>query len=196
MKLSSEQIERLSDRVFQVLRISGYVDFDKNIDDRIEEKTLDVINDVLDEDSRTEDKLSREAERLVQSQSQIAKSSGKTFEALVEEVKIRLAKSKSFILGDVPERSDVLAEKIFKQLWKLDALDFFAEDFKVTNCMARAIHRFRIEDDRILEAVEKLASKKIDDEPYSHSWCMVFDKQYAEVIKKIVNQKDDLAEGA
>lgn len=193
MKLSSEQIERLSDRVYQVLNLSGYVDFDNQVDERIEEKTADVINDVISEDSRTEDRLAREAERLVNHQSQIAKSSGKTFEALVEEVKVRLAKSKNFILGEAPERADFLAEKIFKQLWKMDGLDFFADDFKVINCIARAIHRFRIEDDRILEAAEKLTSKKTEEAPYSHAWCLVFDRQYADILKKIANQRDQVA---
>ncbi len=190
MKLSSEQLERLAERVFKVLKVSGYVELDYQTEDRIEEKVIEQMINVLEDDSRTEDRLSREAERLVQQQSQIAKSSGKSYENLVEEVKSRLAKSKRVILGDTPERSDSLAEKILKAIWKIEAIDFFSEDLKIRNCIARAIHRFRIEDDRIIEAVEKIVNKKSGQEPYTHAWCVAFDRCYSEVRQRIAaNQK-------
>lgn len=189
MKLSSEQLERLSERVFNVIKNSGHIELDASIDERVEDKVIDLINNILEDDSRTEDRLSREAERLVQQQNQIAKSSGKSFENLVEEVKTRLAKSKRVILGDVPERADDLAEKMTKALWKVDGVDFFSEDYKVQNCLARAIHRFRIEDDRIIEAVEKIVNKKSGEEPYTHAWCLAFDKCYLEVRQRIASQK-------
>lgn len=189
MKLSSEQLERLAERVFKVLKCSGHIDLDYDTEERIEEKVIDQITSVLEDDSRTEDRLSREAERLVSSQSQIAKSSGKSYESLVEEVKLRLAKSKRVILGDSPERSDLLAEKVLKAIWKIDGVDFYSEDMKVQNCIARAIHRFRVEDDRIVEAVEKIVNKKSGEESYSHAWCIAFDKYYNEVRQRIANQK-------
>ncbi len=188
MKLSSEQLERLSERVFKVLKNSGHIELDYS-DERVEEKVLEQITNLLEDDTRMEDRLSREAERLVQQQNQIAKSSGKSFEHLVDEVKARLAKSKRVVLGDDPERADSLAEKIAKSLWKMDGVDFFSEDFKVQNCIARAINRFRVEDDRIIEAVEKIANKKSGEEPYTHSWCIAFDKYHNEVRQRIENQK-------
>lgn len=189
MRLSSEQLERLSERVFKVLKNSGHVEMDASVDERIEDKVTDQITNILEDDSRMEDRLSREAERLVQQQNHIAKSSGKSFENLVEEVKDRLAKSKRVILGDSPDRADALAEKIVKAIWKIDGVDFFSEDFKVQNCIARSIHRFRIEDDRIIEAVEKIVNKKSGEEPYSHHWCIAFDKYYLDVQARIANQK-------
>jgi hypothetical protein len=189
MKLSSEQLERLAERVFKVLKCSGHIELDYDTEERIEEKVIEQITNVLEDDSRTEDRLSREAERLVQQQSQIAKSSGKSYESLVDEVKIRLAKSKRVILGDDPERADSLAEKVVKAIWKIDSLDFFSDDMKVQNCIARAIHRFRLEDDRIIEAVEKIVNKKSGEEPYSHAWCIAYDKCYNEVRQRIANQK-------
>jgi hypothetical protein len=188
MKLSSEQIERLSERVFKVLKASGHIELDMT-DERVEEKVMEQIANMLEDDSRMEDRLSREAERLVQQQNQIAKSSGKSFEHLVNEVKARLAKSKRVVLGDTPERADSLAEKMTKSLWKMDGVDFFSEDFKVQNCIARAIYRFRLEDDRIIDAVEKITNKKCEEEPYSHSWCLAFDKYLNEVRLRIENHK-------
>ena len=140
---------------------------------------------VLEDDSKTEDRLSREAERLVQQQSHIAKASGKSVEELVNEVKSRLAKSKRVTLGDGPDRADTLAEKVFKAVWKVEGIDFFSEDQKVQNCIARAIHRFRIDDDRVIDAVEKLVSRKVTDEPYTAHWCIAYDKYLNEVRAKI-----------
>lgn len=188
IKLSTEQLERLAERAFEVLKYSGYVSLDPQTDDRIEDKVLSAILDVLADDSRAEEKLSREAERLVQQQSQIAKSSGKSFDSLVDEVKSRLAKSKKIILGDVPERADALAEKMINAIWKLEGVDFFVENFKVQNCLARAIHRFRLNDDRLLDAVEKITTKKTQFQPYSHDWCIAFDKNYHEVLSRIAER--------
>ncbi len=189
MKLSSEQLERLAERVFLVIKGSGHIELDYS-DEKIEEKVLELITQMLEDDSRMEDRLAREAERLVQQQNQIAKSSGKSYESLVDEVKARLAKSKRIVLGDSPERSDALAEKIMKSLWKMDGIDFFSEDFKVQNCIARAIHRFRVEDDRIIDAVEKVTNKKTSEEPYSSAWCLAFDRFHQEVRQRIQNQKN------
>lgn len=190
IKLSIEQLERLAGRVFQVLKHADYVSFDYKTDDRVEDKVMNVILDVLVADSNMEDRLIREAERLVQQQNQIAKASGKSFDDLVEEVKSRLAKSKNVILDDTSDRSDALAEKITNALWKIDSVDFFVDNFKVQNCIARAIHRFRINDDLILEAVEKMTSKRCPDvEPYTHEWCIAFDKNYHELLDRIAQQK-------
>lgn len=190
IKLSTEQLERLAGRVFQVLKQSEYVSFDYQTDDRVEDKVMNVILDVLVADSNMEDRLVREAERLVQQQNQIAKSSGKSFDDLVEEVKARLAKSKHMVLDDTSERSDALAEKMTNALWKIDSVDFFVDNFKVQNCIARAIYRFRMNDDLILEAVEKITSKKSPHaEPYSHEWCVAFDKNYHELLDRIAQQK-------
>ena len=191
MKLSTEQLERLAERVYAVLKHSGHVE----IEPEAEEKALSQINFILEDDSRAEDRLSREAERLVQQQNEIAKSSSKPFESLVHEVKIRLAKSKQLVLSDDPEKADTLAEKIMKTLWKMDGVDFFSEDRKVQNCIARAIHRFRQEDDHILDAVAKIATKKSGAEPYSQAWCQAFDKYYNEVLQRIARQKAENAPG-
>jgi hypothetical protein len=190
MKLSSEQLERLSERVFKVLKNSGYIGLDIQADERIEEKVCDAMLSVLEDDMRMEDKLAKEAERLVQQQSQIARSSGKTFEELVEEVKTRLAKSKRMVLGDGPDRADTLAEKVLRVIWKLEAVDFFAEDSKVQNCIARAIYRFRMEDDRVVDAVEKVVNKRTKEEPYSAMWCLAYDKCFGELKQKIAAQID------
>lgn len=185
MKLSSDQIERLSERVFKVLKGSGHVSFDYAVDERIEEHVVETIANALEDDSRMEDRLSREAERLVQNQAQIAKESGKSFEGLVEEVKIRLAKSKKILLGDGPEKADALGEKVFKAIWKVDGIDFFSEDQKVENCLARAIYRFRVEDDRIVESIERMVSRKSEEEPYSPKWCVIYDRFFTEVRARI-----------
>ena len=42
MKLSSEQLERLSERVFKVLKSSGHIELDYS-DERVEEKVLEQI---------------------------------------------------------------------------------------------------------------------------------------------------------
>ncbi len=185
MRLSTEQLERLSDRVFRVLKASGHIGLDYIVDERVEERMLDTIMNILEDDSKTEDRLSREADRLVQQQIHIAKASGKTHEELVDEVKSRLAKSKRVTLGDGPDRADELAEKVFKAICRVDAFDFFSEEHKVQNCIARAINRFRIEDDRIVDAVEKLVSRKVTDEPYTGPWCLAYDKYFSEVKLKI-----------
>jgi len=185
MKLSTEQLERLSERVFKVLKASGHLMFDARIDERIEDTVVDTILSVLEDDSKIEDRLSREAERLVHQQEQIAKASGRSLDDLVEQVKLRLARSKKIILGDGPDRSDSLAEKIFKALWLLEGLDFVSEDVKIQNCIARALHRFRHEDERILNAVEKLVSRKTVDEAYTPTWCIAFDRYFQEVRQKL-----------
>ena len=185
MKLSSDQIERLSERVFKVLKGSGHAGFDYETEERIEERVVETIANVLEEDSKMEDRLNREAERLVQQQADIAKSSGKSFEDLVAEVKIRLAKSKKILLGDGPDKADSLGEKVYKALWKVDGIDFFSDDHKVENCLARAIHRFRVEDDRVVESIEKIVSRKSTEEPYSAKWCVIFDRYAAEVKARI-----------
>jgi len=189
MKLSTEQLERLAERVYLVVKNSGHVEIETDA----EEKAISQINFVLEDDSRAEERLSREAERLVQQQNEIAKSSSKPFENLVHEVKSRLAKSKQVVLSDSPEKADTLAEKVTKALWKLDGVDFYSEDRKVQNCIARAIHRFRQEDDHILDAVEKIATKKSGAEPYSQAWCLAFDKYYNEVLQRIARQKGENA---
>ena len=191
MKLSTEQLARLSERVFKVLKASGHISLDASADEKIEERTTETILNVLEDDARTEDKLLREAERLVEGQSHIAKSSGKTMEDLVEEVKIRLAKSKNIVLGDGPERADTLAEKVLKALWKLDGLDFFVEDMKIQNCIARALYRFRMEDDRVVDTVEKIVNKKSGEPVYSPAWCQAFDRCCSEVKKKLAERMSE-----
>ena len=186
MRLSSEQLDRLGERIFKVLKGSGHVGLDTETDERAEERVLDAIVSVLEDDARTEDRLSREAERLVQQQQHIAKASGKSLEDLVDEVKSRLAKAKRVTLGDGPDRSDMLAENVFKVIWKVEGIDFFSEDRKVTNCIARAIHRFRHDDDRLIDAVEKVVTKRNPEaEPYSAGWCLSYDKTFAEVRLKL-----------
>lgn len=185
MKLSNDQIERLAERVFKVLKASQYIGFDYESEERIEDRVLETIANVLEDDARMEDRLSREAEKLVQQQQHIAKSSGKSFEELVEEVKTRLAKSKKILLGDGPDKADSLGEKVFKALWKLDGVDFFADDQKVENCIARAINRFRVEDDRVVESIEKLLSRKSEDEPYSPKWCVAYDRYFHEIKQRL-----------
>lgn len=185
MKLSTDQIERLSERVFKVLKSSGHVAFDYQTDERVEERVVETIANVLEEDSKMEDRLSREAERLVQQQADIAKASGKSFEDLVTEVKTRLAKSKKILLGDGPDKADSLGEKVYKAIWKVDGIDFFSEDQKIENCLARAIHRFRVEDDRVVESIEKIVNRKSEDEPYSPKWCVLFDRYSSEVRARI-----------
>lgn len=186
MRLSTEQLERLSERVFKVLKASGHVGFDYTADERVEERVLDGIMSVLEDDTKTEDRLSREAERLVQQQQHIAKNSGKSLEELVQEVKERLAKAKRVTLGDGPERSDLLAEKVFRSIWKVDGIDFFADDQKVINCIARAIHRFRHDDDRLIDAVEKIVGRRATEaEAYSPAWCLAYDKTFTEVRAKL-----------
>jgi hypothetical protein len=195
MKLSTDQLERLAERVFKVLKASGHLEFDVIADERIEDRSLDTIMTVLEDDTRMEDRLSREAERLVQQQSHIAKASGKSVEELVDEVKSRLAKSKRVILGDGPERADSLAEKVAKAVWKIEGVDFFSDDQKVQNCIARAIYRFRVEDDRIVESVEKVVSLKSSEEPYTLAWCIAYDKYYQELKSRLtaMNSKSNLA---
>ena len=101
-------------------------------------------------------------------------------------MKSRLAKAKRVTLGDGPDRSDMLAEKVFKVIWKVEGIDFFSEDRKVTNCIARAIHRFRHDDDRLIDAVEKVVTKRNPEaEPYSAGWCLSYDKTFAEVRLKL-----------
>ena len=184
MKLSTDQVEHLADRVFRVLKASGHVELDYSTDEKIEDKVQDTILGVLEDDAKTEDRLSREAERLVQQQSHIAKSSGKSIDELVTEVKARLAKAKRVMLGDGPDRADDIAEKVFKSIWKIDGLDFYSDDQKVQNCIARAIYRFRVEDDRIVDSVERLVSRKTEEEPYSPGWCLAYDKFFHEVKLK------------
>jgi len=185
MRLSTEQLERLSERIFKVLKASGHVGFDYTADEAVEDRVIDSIMDVLEEDSKTEDRLSREAERLVQQQSHIAKASGKSLDDLVDEVKSRLAKAKRVTLGDGPDRADTLAEKVFKAIWTVDGIDFFSEDLKVQNCIARAIYRFRHDDERMIDAVERLADRKTTEERYSAPWCVAYDRYLSEVKQKI-----------
>jgi hypothetical protein len=186
MRLSTEQLERLTERIFKVLKSSEHVGFDYSSDDRVEERVMDAIMSVLEDDTKTEDRLSREAERLVQQQQHIAKNSGKSLEDLVQEVKERLAKAKRVTLGDGPERSDLLAEKVFRAVWKIDGIDFFSEDQKVINCIARAVHRFRHDDDRLIDAVEKIATRRaVEAEAYSPAWCLAYDKAFTEVRNKL-----------
>ena len=190
MRLSSEQLERLSERIFSVLKASGYVDFLYDEEPDLDERVVLEILKVLEDDSRMEDRLSREAERLVQQQGSIARSSTKSVEQLVEEVKLRLAKSKKVIIDDGPERADTVAELIFKKLWTIDALDFFEADRKVINSIAHAVYRFRNEDDRILDAVETLVNKKLPDAtPYSKEWCIAFERYHSQVLKKIESKR-------
>ena len=189
MRLSVEQLERLSERVFQVLKASGHVGFDYHADEKVEERVLETIITALEEDAKTEDRLSREAERLVSQQQQIARASGKPMEQLVEEVKTRLAKSKKIVLGDGPERADSLAEKVFKAIWKVEGIDFFSEDTKVQNCVARSIYRFRREDDKLLDAVENLVNRKFPENPFSSQWCIHFDRLMTELKHKIESSK-------
>ena len=188
MKLSTEQIERLSDRIFRVLKASGHIGLDYTVDERAEDHAVEAIVNILDDDIKMEDRLSREADRLVSQQNQIAKSSGRSHEDLVNEVKMRLAKSKRVTLGEGPDRSDELAEKVFKSLCRIDAFDFFSEEQKVQNCIARAIHRFRIEDDRIVDAVEKVVGRRTTEEPYTAAWCLAYDKCFTEVKIKLASQ--------
>jgi hypothetical protein len=189
MKLSSHQLERLADRVFRVLKLSGYLELDPSVDERVEERALDCILGVLEDDARTEDRLSREAERLVEQQKQIVSQSERPREELIQEVKARLARSKRVLLDDGPDRADAIAEKVLRALWRVDGVDFFAEDVKVRNCIGKAIYRFRLEDDRIVDAVERLVSRKTQDEAYSPKWCQVFDRYIGEARDRILAQR-------
>ncbi|MBM3381157.1 MAG: DUF507 family protein [Betaproteobacteria bacterium] len=185
MRLSTEQLQRLSERVFKVLKASGHVGFDYSTDETVEDRVFESIMDVLEDDAKTEDRLSREAERLVQQQSHIAKASGKSLDDLVDEVKSRLAKAKRVTLGDGPDRADTLAEKVFKAIWNVEGIDFFSDDNKVQNCIARSIHRFRHDDERMIDAVERLADRKTNEERYTAPWCLAYDRYLSEVKQKL-----------
>ena len=189
MRLSTEQLERLSERVFQVLKASGHVAFDYEADDKVEEKVLESIMTSLEADTKTEERLARDAERLVTQQQQIARDSGKPMEQLISEVMERLAKSKKIVLGDGPERADNLAEKIFKSIWNIEGIDFFSDDRKIQNCIAHALYRFRHEDERILDAVENLVNHKISEPPFSPPWCLQFDRFMNELRQKLETTK-------
>jgi len=185
MRLSTEQLQRLSERVFKVLKASGHVGFDYSTDETVEDRVFESIMDVLEDDAKTEDRLSREAERLVQQQSHIAKASGKSLDDLVDEVKSRLAKAKRVTLGDGPDRADTLAEKVFKAIWNVEGIDFFSDDNKVQNCIARSIHRFRHDDERMIAPVERLADRKTNEERYTAPWCLAYDRYLSEVKQKL-----------
>lgn len=188
MKLSSNQLERVAERVFNVLSASGYIQIDTASDERAEERVRDAIYSSLEDDSRAEDRLAREAERLVDQQREIASVSSRPREELVQEVKARLAKSKRISLDDGPERADLIAEKMFRTLWKVDALEFFADDAKVQNCLARAVYRFRVEDDRIVDAISRLVARKVTEEPFSPKWCQVYDRYFAEARTRLAQK--------
>jgi hypothetical protein len=194
MRLSTEQLQRLSERVFKVLKASGHVGFDYSIDETVEDRVFESIMDVLEDDAKTEDRLSREAERLVQQQSHIAKASGKSLDDLVDEVKSRLAKAKRVTLGDGPDRADTLAEKVFKAIWNVEGIDFFSDDTKVQNCIARAIHRFRHDDERMIDTVERLADRKTNEERYTAPWCLAYDRYLSEVKQKLAAVHSTTAE--
>lgn len=189
MKLSGTQLERLAERVFRTLKLSGHIEIDTAADERAEDRVQDTILTVLEDDSRTEDRLSREAERLVSQQTDVARQSTKSMTQLVEEVKARLAKSKRVLIDDGPERADSIAEKVVKSLWRIDCVDFFADDRKVQNCIARAIHRFRHEDDRLIEAVERVVGKKTTEEMYSPQWSVLFDRYFLEVKTRLADRQ-------
>ncbi len=191
MKLSSNQLERVAERVFLVLNASGYIQVDTSVDERAEERVRDAIFNSLEDDSRAEDRLAREAERLVDQQREIASLSSRPREELVEEVKARLAKAKRVSLDDGPERADLIAEKMFRSLWRLDSLEFFAEDSKVQNCLARAIYRFRVEDDRIVDAIFRLVARKSTDEPYTPKWCQSYDRYFAEARTRLAQKSSE-----
>jgi hypothetical protein len=185
MRLSTEQLERLAERIFKVLKASEHVGFDYTADERVEERVLDAIITTLEDDAKMEDRLSREAERLVNMQSHIAKASGRSMEDLVDEVKSRLARSKKVVLGDGPDRADTLAEKIYRNVWKVEGIDFFSDDRKVQSCIGRSIFRFRHEDDRLIEALEKLTTRKCEAEAYTQLWCQSFDRHLSELKSKL-----------
>ncbi len=183
MRLSTEQLERLSERVTKVLLASGHAALDTPEDGATEARLVEVVMNVLEDDAKTEDRLSREAERLVSQARQLPRASGMA--DLVNEVKLRLAKAKRITLGDGPERADDLAEKVFRAIWQLDGIDFFSDDRRVRNCIGHAIYRFRMEDEKIVEAVEKLATKRAKEDPYTAAWCAVYDKVLGEVRQKL-----------
>jgi hypothetical protein len=170
------------------------VGFDYSIDETVEDRVFESIMDVLEDDAKTEDRLSREAERLVQQQSHIAKASGKSLDDLVDEVKSRLAKAKRVTLGDGPDRADTLAEKVFKAIWNVEGIDFFSDDTKVQNCIARAIHRFRHDDERMIDTVERLADRKTNEERYTAPWCLAYDRYLSEVKQKLAAVHSTTAE--
>ncbi len=192
MKLSSNQLERIADRILRVLKLSGYVELDASIDERVDERVVDAILNVLEDDSRTEDRLSREAERLVDQQKDVVSKSDRPREELVQEVKARLAKSKRVMLDEGPERADLIAEKMLKALWRVEALEFFGEDRKIQNCLAHAIYRFRMEDDRIVDAIERLVSRKVQEEAYSPKWCQMYDRYFAEARLRMEQKREDV----
>ena len=189
MRLSTEQLERLSERVFQVLKASGHVAFDYEADEKVEERVVEGIISALEDDAKLEERLSRDAERLVTQQQQIARASGKPMDQLISEVMERLAKSKKIVLGDGPERADNLAAKIFKVIWNIEGIDFFSDDRKVQNCIAHALFRFRHEDERIIDAVENLVNHKVSEPPFSPQWCLQFDRFMAELKQKLETTK-------
>lgn len=189
MRLSTEQLERLAERIFKVLKLSDHVGFDYSVDERVEDRVLEAIMTTLEDDAKMEDRLSREAERLVNMQSHIAKASGRSMDELVDEVKERLARSKKVVLGDGPDRADTLAEKVYRNIWKVEGIDFFSDDRKIYSCIGKSIFRFRHEDDRLIEALEKLTSRKTEAEPYSQAWCQTFDRHLAELKAKLSEAK-------
>jgi hypothetical protein len=189
MRLSTEQLERLAERIFKVLKLSEHVSFDYSVDERVEDRVVEAIMTTLEDDAKMEDRLSREAERLVNMQGQIARSSGRSMDELVDEVKARLARSKKVVLGDGPDRADTLAEKVYRNIWKVEGIDFFSDDRKIFSCLGKSIFRFRHEDDRLIEALEKLTSRKTEAEPYSQAWCQIYDRHMSELKTKLGEAK-------
>jgi hypothetical protein len=187
VRLSKEQIEKLSERIFLVVYHSGYIVVFPD-EAPSYQKLKDDIFKVVESHFKEQQSFFVLAFRELREN---AVDHDESFWSKQVELAEKIARSKGQTTLDTPEVFDLLGEKIQKRLWNLDVVDLLVSEKRVANLVAKGLKRFQRQNDQINELIEQMVSNTHPEvQPYSREWCLAFD----EVFDRLEKQAKDKLE--
>lgn len=93
MRLTKEQIEKVSSLILEGLKGKGLIEFKTD-----ERKVLDKINDVILSDMRAEDALDREVEEILKTHASSVNAGKVDYRKMFQMIKTKLARERGIVL--------------------------------------------------------------------------------------------------
>ncbi len=178
MNITFSQIPRLGEKIYKDLLKAEYIVVEENADDVV----VNLIMNILHQDLKLEERITREAKKMLEAQRRLADESDETDAQLLQDIKNNIARNREVVITSGKERAEVQTNKIIKALWKVDELDFYVDDKTLRKSIFGSIQLFIAEEDGILAQAHAFIKKHYANlEPYSDEWYVMFDKALMEL---------------
>lgn len=177
MNISFDQIPRLAEQIFSVLLSEESICVDEGENDIV----INLIMNVIHQDLALEARVEREAMRMLEANKGVAAQSDATEADLLNDIKKNIARNKDYVLTNGKDRAESQTNKILKAMWKLEVLDFFADDNTLRKSIFSSIQNFIAREHGVLEDVKSILAKQHANlKPYTDEWNLLFDKYLSE----------------